>query len=82
MCAAVIGGKGARYRKTRRDSYRKRCGCKAVSCGVTAMASEGAFLLVLRLVNPLVLLSRGVRLLGGSRRGHGVNFNGSSQSGD
>lgn len=58
-----VEGRGARYRETRCDSYRKRCGCEAVSCGVTAVASEGALLLVLRLVNPLVLLSRGVRLL-------------------
>lgn len=56
-------GRGARYRETRCDSYRKRCGCEAVSCGVTAMASEGALLLVLQLVDPLVLLGRGVALL-------------------
>lgn len=63
IVAAVMGGRGARYRETRCDSYRKRCGGEAVSCGVTAMTSEGALLLVLRLVDPLVLFSRGVRLL-------------------
>lgn len=63
IVAAVMEGRGARYRETRCDSYRKRCGGEAVSCGVTAMTSEGALLLVLRLVDPLVLLSRGVRLL-------------------
>lgn len=62
-CCCGDGGRGARYRETRCDSYRKRCGGEAVSCGVTAMASEGTLLLVLRLVDPLVLFSRRVRLL-------------------
>lgn len=47
------------YRKSSsNDSYRKRCGCKAVSCGVTAVPSEGALLLVFCLVHPLVLFAR------------------------
>jgi len=71
IVVAVMGGEGgARYRETRCDSYRKRCGCEAVSRGVTTMASEGALLLVLRLVDPLVFLSRGIRLLTADR-GHG-----------
>ena len=68
VVVAVMRGKvGARYRETRCDSYRKRCGCEAVSRGVTTVASEGALLLVLRLVDSLVLLSRGVWLLTADR---------------
>lgn len=50
------------YRKSSNDSYRKRCGCKAVSCGMTAVPSKGALLLVLRLIHPLVLFARRILL--------------------
>lgn len=52
------------YRKSRHDSYRKRCGRKAVPCSVTAVPSKGALLLVFRLVHPLVLVARRVLRIG------------------